>query len=115
MHNQSSESKNALDPIGDRVQENKVQPAVIISASLSDTLTICSPNKPTSPGETSLEQLVHDLRQPLCAIENHAYVLQLSAADVGVSSHLEAIQDLIAQAHFLLERIENAAQAISSR
>jgi hypothetical protein len=93
-----------------------MQPAVtLFPPSLSDPFPISSKNTPLLCTETVLEQLIHDLRQPLSAIENHAYVLELSAVDPRVCCHLQAIQDLVAQAHSILEKVAGAANTLSSR
>jgi hypothetical protein len=85
--------------------------------SLSETFSSTSQNTnpPASNRQFVLEQLLHDLRQPLCAIENHAYVLQLNGTDAADSCHLQAIQDLVAQAHSLLEQVAVAAYTVGAR
>lgn len=92
--------------------KKKVQLAVILPATLSNSFSGTSQNTRAHATETVLEQLIHDLRQPLSAIESHAYVLQMSATDAATCSHLEAIQDQVTQAHSILERVAGAANAV---
>jgi hypothetical protein len=67
-----------------------------------------SPNHADSLNATipsnEMDHLVHELRQPLSAIEHLAYYLQLVSSDPVVCTHSEQIQDLIAQANRILER-----------
>jgi signal transduction histidine kinase len=93
-----------------------VQQAVTLPATLSKTFSNnASQNTQVHSTETVLGQLIHDLRQPLSAIENHAFVLQMSATDGAICSHLEAIQDSVEQAHYILELLSGAANTISLR
>ncbi len=91
-----------------------MQTAFPSAATRSNTFSNTSKNAPVTYSETLLEQLIHDLRQPLSAIENHAYVLQLSAVDAGVCCHLQTIQDLVAQAHVILERVSGHEEAVGA-
>lgn len=52
----------------------------------------------------SLEELAHELRQPLGAIEALAYFLELTAEDEKICGHLQRIQEMVAQANHILER-----------
>jgi hypothetical protein len=51
-----------------------------------------------------LEELVHDLRQPLSTIECLTYHLELVCADRQTQSHLRRIQEMVLQANYILER-----------
>jgi signal transduction histidine kinase len=51
-----------------------------------------------------LDDLVHDLRQPLSAIESLAYFLEITAADEKVRVHLQRIQAMVCRAHGILDR-----------
>ena len=51
-----------------------------------------------------LEELAHDLRQPLSTIECLTYYLELVCADVQTQSHLHRIQEMVLQANHILER-----------
>ncbi len=53
---------------------------------------------------TSLDNLVHELRQPLSAIEHLAFYLQLVSEDPVICMHSQRIQDLIGQANEILEK-----------
>jgi hypothetical protein len=53
---------------------------------------------------TSMDNLVHELRQPLSAIEHLAFYLQLVSEDPVVCMHSQRIQDLIGQANEILEK-----------
>lgn len=53
---------------------------------------------------TPLEQLIHDLRQPLGVIESLAYCLELTSSDEQVCSHLRKIQAMVFEADSILER-----------
>ena len=52
----------------------------------------------------SLDEFVHELRQPLGVIESLAYYLELTSADEKVRAHLERIQLMVLQVHRILER-----------
>jgi hypothetical protein len=65
------------------------------------------PFKATFPFAT-LDNLVHELRQPLSAIEHLAFYLQLVSSDPTVCAHSERIQDLIEQTNRILERAAGA-------
>ena len=52
----------------------------------------------------ALDDFVHELRQPLSAIESLAYYLELSVADKSVLPHLKRIRALVDEAHGILER-----------
>jgi signal transduction histidine kinase len=51
-----------------------------------------------------LEELVHELRQPLGAIETLSYFLEITTDDEQVCGHLQRIQSLVGQANRVLER-----------
>jgi signal transduction histidine kinase len=51
-----------------------------------------------------LEDLIHELRQPLSTIEALAYYLELTSADSSKTSRLRQIREMIAQASLILER-----------
>ena len=53
---------------------------------------------------TALEDLVHELRQPLGVIESLAYFLEITAEDEQVCGHLQRIQAMVLQANDILER-----------
>lgn len=49
------------------------------------------------------DELVHNLRQPLSAIESLAYYLELVCADPKTRTHLQHIQEMVTQANSILE------------
>jgi chemotaxis regulatin CheY-phosphate phosphatase CheZ len=53
---------------------------------------------------TGMDDLVHELRQPLSAIEHIAFYLQLVSEDPVICMHSQRIQDLIGQANEILAR-----------
>jgi signal transduction histidine kinase len=55
----------------------------------------------------TLDELVHELRQPLSTIECLTYYLELVCTDSGTRSHLERIQDMVVQANRILEHASN--------
>jgi signal transduction histidine kinase len=57
-----------------------------------------------------LEELVHDLRQPLSTIECLTYYLELICPDTQAQVQLRQIQEMILQANHILERA-SAGQA----
>ena len=52
----------------------------------------------------SIDELAHDLRQPLGAIESLAYYLELRSPDDSVCHHLEQIRNMVNRASLILER-----------
>jgi len=61
----------------------------------------------------SLDEIVHELRQPLGVIESLAYYLELTSADEAVRAHLQRIQVMVSQTHRILERASAAQQALA--
>lgn len=59
----------------------------------------------------SMEDLVHELRQPLGVIESLAYYLELISPDEKVSAHLQRIQDMVLQVNRILEQTSRSQQA----
>jgi nitrogen-specific signal transduction histidine kinase len=52
----------------------------------------------------SLDEFVHEIRQPLGVIESLAYYLELTSQDETVSAHSQRIQKMVLQVHRILER-----------
>ena len=52
-----------------------------------------------------LDELVHELRQPLGVIESLAYYLELTSTDESASVHLKRIQAMVLKVSRILERI----------
>lgn len=51
-----------------------------------------------------IDDLAHELRQPLSAIEHIAFLLKMSATDGKAVAYIEQIQDLIEQANRVLDK-----------
>jgi hypothetical protein len=58
----------------------------------------------TDPKTQSIDEFVHDIRQPLGVIESLAYYLELTSTDEKVSAHLRRIQLMVLQVNRILER-----------
>lgn len=54
--------------------------------------------------EAELDELIHELRQPLSTIECLTYYLELICADSQTQAHLRHIQEMVLQANHILER-----------
>ncbi len=52
----------------------------------------------------ALDELLHELRQPLGVIESLAYCLELTASEERVRAHLQRIQAMVREASLILER-----------
>jgi signal transduction histidine kinase len=52
----------------------------------------------------ALDELAHELRQPLSVIESLAYFLELTAAEESTRAHLQRIQAMVVQANRILDR-----------
>ena len=58
----------------------------------------------TSSSEAIIDELAHELRQPLGTIEHLAYLLRMDATDCKVVTYVEQIQDQIEQANQVLDK-----------
>lgn len=65
----------------------------------------------TRSAEAVIDDLAHDLRQPLSAIDHLAYLLQMSATDCTVLTHLQQIQDLVSQANRVLDEVKAGSRS----
>ena len=52
----------------------------------------------------ALDNLIHELRQPLSAIDSLAYFLEITSSDETVRAHLQRIQAMVSHAHYILDR-----------
>jgi signal transduction histidine kinase len=59
---------------------------------------------PQSKNADRIDNLVHDLRQPLSIIESIAYYLEMMSSDPSVASHLQHIQKMVGETHRILEQ-----------
>lgn len=57
-----------------------------------------------------LEELAHELRQPLGTIEALAYFLELTSEDEQMCGHLQRIQAMVLQANDILQRSCSSGQ-----
>ncbi len=52
----------------------------------------------------TLDELIHELRQPLSVIESLAYYLELTSTDQSSCMHLQKIRFMLTKAHAILEK-----------
>lgn len=57
-----------------------------------------------------LEELIHDIRQPLGAIDSLAYFLELTSNDDQASTQLKRIRAMVVQANRILEQSAKAGR-----
>lgn len=57
-----------------------------------------------------LEELIHDIRQPLGAIDSLAYFLELTSIDDQASTQLKRIRAMVVQANRILEQSARAGK-----
>ncbi|HEX4170217.1 MAG TPA: histidine kinase dimerization/phospho-acceptor domain-containing protein [Bryobacteraceae bacterium] len=57
----------------------------------------------TSTRPVSIDELAHDLRQPLSAIESLAYYLEMTSTDDHLCKYLEHIRAMVNRANFILD------------
>ena len=53
---------------------------------------------------SALDDLAHEVRQPLSVIESLAYYLELTCTDEKTRAHLQRIQAMVLQASLILKR-----------
>ena len=53
---------------------------------------------------SAMDDLAHEVRQPLSVIESLAYYLELTATDEKARVHLQRIQAMVLQANLILKR-----------
>ena len=51
----------------------------------------------------NLDELIHELRQPLGVIESLTYFIELTTTDEKIAPRLEHIQSMLAKVHHMLE------------
>jgi signal transduction histidine kinase len=69
-------------------------------------------SRQAGPQALSLDEFVHEIRQPLGVIESLAYYLELTSQDEAVSAHLERIRVMVLQVHRILERTRASEGAL---
>ena len=57
----------------------------------------------TGANPVSLDELIHELRQPLSVIESLTYFIELTTTDEKIAPRLEHIQSMLAKVHHMLE------------
>jgi hypothetical protein len=57
----------------------------------------------TGANPVNLDELIHELRQPLGVIESLAYFIELTTTDDKIAPRLEHIQCMLAKVHHMLE------------
>ena len=68
---------------------------------------------PREETANQMEDLVHELRQPLSVIESTAYYLEMVLGDLEITAHLKHIQKMVGETHRILERASAAHAVIS--
>ena len=63
-----------------------------------------------NPGVSSLDEAVHELRQPLSVIESLAYYLELTSEDESACAHLRQIQAMVERVHCILAQVPSLAR-----
>jgi signal transduction histidine kinase len=71
-------------------------------------------NQLASANPAALDDLIHDLRQPLSAIDSLAYFLEITSSDDAVRAHLQRIQTMVSRAHCILDRSSKLHSVTSS-
>jgi signal transduction histidine kinase len=66
-----------------------------------------TPPQNREPNLSSLEDLAHELRQPLGVIESIAYFLEITAESDRLRGHVQHIQAMVLQANRILEQASN--------
>ena len=66
-------------------------------------------NRKADSQYTPINELFHELRQPLDVIETLAYFLEMTSTDELVCAHLKKIQAMVLRANQLLESSELSA------
>lgn len=62
-----------------------------------------TPAQIEDPKARVMEELAHDLRQPLGVIESLAYFIELTSQDERLSTQAQRIQAMVLQAHLILD------------
>jgi hypothetical protein len=57
----------------------------------------------TGASPVHLDELIHELRQPLGVIESLAYFIDLTTIDEKIRPRLEHIQSMLTKVHYMLE------------
>ena len=57
----------------------------------------------TGASPAFLEELIHELRQPLGVIETLAYYIELTTTDENIAPRIQHMQSMLAKVHSILE------------
>jgi hypothetical protein len=57
----------------------------------------------TGASPAFLEELIHELRQPLGVIETLAYYIELTTTDENIAPRIQHMQSMLAKVHGILE------------
>jgi hypothetical protein len=82
----------------------QLSPHIAITPQDGSVLRSTLDPRQADPQALSLDEFVHEIRQPLGVIESLAYYLELTSQDETVSVHLERIRLMVLQVHRILER-----------
>ena len=58
---------------------------------------------PAGVNPVDLDEVLHEIRQPLSTIESLAYYLEMTAADDQICCHLQRIRAMVLEANQILE------------
>jgi hypothetical protein len=61
------------------------------------------PSSHTGANPVHLDELIHEIRQPLGVIESLTYFIELTTTDDKIRPRLEHIQSMLAKVHHMLE------------
>lgn len=78
---------------------------------VQDVALVRGPSKGNLPAGVTpapFDELLHDLRQPLSAIEALAYFMEMTSCDESVRRHSQRILAMVSRAHGILDRSGNA-------
>ena len=68
------------------------------------SITPSSDVRSVASNTSALEEVAHEVRQPLSVIESLAYYLEMTSADEVTASHLRRIQAMVVQANRVLSQ-----------
>ena len=67
----------------------------------------------TGASPVNLQELTHEIRQPLGVIDSLAYYLELTTTDDCMCIHLQRIRGMVAQASRILERARDSQREVA--
>ncbi len=81
---------------------------VLTPTPASSTVAVPDRGSVANQHSNTIDELTHELRQPLSIIEALAYYLELTTTDEAVSGHLRQIQAMVLQANRILSKASNS-------